>query len=79
VSRRCADEVGNSGGFWTSAGARQGAFACYRDGDRHRRLLWQYDRQVLEMSAVAPDGSPASAAGLYAWWSSEARDRPIAG
>jgi serine/threonine protein kinase len=75
--RRCADQPGNSGGFWTSDGARQGAFACYLGRDQERHLLWQYDRQALEVQAVGRDGSPGSAADLYSWWSSAARDRPI--
>lgn len=79
VFRRCADETGNSGGFWTQAGTRQGAFACYTGSDQQRRLLWQYDASGIEVTAVGQDGSPASAAALYAWWSTRARDVPIAG
>jgi hypothetical protein len=79
VNRRCADETRNSGGFWTRAGARQGAFACFQDARQQRRLLWQYDAQAIEVQAVGRDGTPASAADLYTWWTSEARNRPISG
>jgi hypothetical protein len=79
VTRRCADETGNSGGFWTRNGTRQGAFACFADASRQRRLLWQYDAQAIEVQAVGRDGTPAAAADLYTWWTSEARNRPISG
>ncbi len=79
VNRRCADESGNSGGFWTRGGTRQGAFACYTGSDQQRRLLWQYDATGIEVTAVGRDGSPASAAALYTWWSTVARDQPLAG
>jgi hypothetical protein len=79
VTRRCADESGNSGGFWTRGGTRQGAFACYTGSDQQRRLLWQYDAAGIEVTAVGKDGSAAGAAALYAWWSTVARDQPIAG
>src|SRR4051794_28826279 len=81
VARRCAGEPGNSGGFWTRDGARQGAFACYTGADQRRRLQWQYDAQSIEVTAVGGanggDGGAAAAAGLYDWWISAARDRPI--
>ncbi|MDQ1650565.1 MAG: eukaryotic-like serine/threonine-protein kinase [Frankiaceae bacterium] len=79
VTRRCADETRNSGGFWTRAGIRQGAFACYTGSDQQRRLLWDYDASGIEVIAIGRDGSPASAAALYTWWSTEARDLPVAG
>jgi serine/threonine protein kinase len=79
VSRRCADETRNSGGFWTSGGTRQGTFACFTDATGRRRLLWQYDASGVEVQAVGKDGSAASARDLYTWWSAEARDRPLAG
>jgi hypothetical protein len=78
VNRRCAGETGNSGGFWTSAGNRQGAFACYSD-DEHRRLFWQYDAQAIEVQASADSDTPAAARDLYDWWSTVARNRPLAG
>lgn len=79
VTRRCADETGNSRGFWTSGGVRQGSFACFVDRSGQRRLLWQYDGQAVEVQAVGKDGSAASAQDLYTWWSTEARDRPLTG
>ncbi len=77
VSRRCAGETGNSGGFWTVGGDRMGAFACYTGRDERRRLQWQYDAQGIEVTAVGKDGAAPTAAGLYDWWSQTARDRPI--
>jgi hypothetical protein len=77
VTRRCAGETGNSGGFWTSGGARQGAFACFLDSSDHRRLLWQYSGADIEISAEVDDDSGTAAKKLYDWWSSEARDRPL--
>lgn len=79
VNRRCADETRNSAGFWTRNGARQGAFACFTDTSGRRRLLWQYDAAGVEVQAVGRDGSPTSAQDLYTWWSTEVRDRPLAG
>jgi hypothetical protein len=79
INRRCADETGNSGGFWTSNGVRQGSFACFVDRSGQRRLLWQYGGQAVEVQAVGKDGSAASARDLYAWWSTQVRNRPLAG
>ncbi|HSP38984.1 MAG TPA: serine/threonine-protein kinase [Frankiaceae bacterium] len=79
VTRRCADETGNSGGFWTRDGTRQGDFACYVDAGNRRRVLWQYDAQALEVQAIGRDDSATSARDLYAWWTTVARNGVIAG
>jgi hypothetical protein len=79
VTRRCQDEAGNSGGFWTRGGTRQGAFACFTDAAGARRVLWQYDADGVEVQAVGGQSGADGAAALYTWWSDEARDRPLAG
>ena len=66
-------------GDWSRNG-RQGYLQCYaqaRSGGR--ALVWTYDAEAIEMSAVkAKDDSPQAATALFTWWDTNVHTTALA-